>query len=89
MQVKQFLMDVMPITVAEPSKACTVFDCSETGIVGSNPTQNIKVWCVCVCVCVRARARAFSVLMYRQRPCDELITRPRSSSDCLRSSKPK
>jgi hypothetical protein len=37
--------------------------------------------CVCVCVCARAR---FSVFVYRKRPCDELITRPRSSTECLR-----
>jgi hypothetical protein len=28
-----------PVTVAERSKACTVFDRSEAGIVGSNPTH--------------------------------------------------
>jgi hypothetical protein len=33
------------------------------------------VWCLCMCVC-------FSVFVYRQRPCDELITRPRSLTDC-------
>jgi hypothetical protein len=44
----------------------------------------MDVWCVCVCVCVCVR---FSVFVYRQRPCDELITRPRSPADCLRSSK--
>jgi hypothetical protein len=43
----------LPLTVAERSKACTVFDRSEAGIVGSNP---LMAWtfsvCVCVCVCV-------------------------------------
>jgi hypothetical protein len=39
-----------PVTVAERSKACTVFARSEDGIVGSNPTQDMDVWCVCVCV---------------------------------------
>jgi hypothetical protein len=39
------------MTVAELSKACTVFACSEDGIVGSNPTQGMDV-CVCVYVCV-------------------------------------
>jgi hypothetical protein len=37
-----------------------------------------------VSVCVR-----FSVFVYRQRPCKELITRPKSPTDCLRSRKPK
>jgi hypothetical protein len=59
------------VTVAERSKACTVFPRSEAGIVGSNPTQGMDVWCLCT---------------GRERPCDELITRPRSPSDCLRSS---
>jgi hypothetical protein len=43
-----------PVTVAERSKACTVFACSEAGIVGSNPTEVMDVLCVCVrlfCVC--------------------------------------
>jgi hypothetical protein len=48
------------VTAAARSKTCTVFARSETGIVGSNPTQGMDVWCVCVCVCVR-----FSVFMYR------------------------
>jgi hypothetical protein len=37
-----------PVTVAERAKACTVFARSEAGIVGSNPTQGMNVWCVCV-----------------------------------------
>jgi hypothetical protein len=32
-----------PVTVAERSKACTVFDRSEAGIVRSNPTQGMDV----------------------------------------------
>jgi hypothetical protein len=30
--------------------ACTVFVRSEDGIVGSNPTQVMDVWCLFVCV---------------------------------------
>jgi hypothetical protein len=41
-----------PITVAEQSKAYTVFARSEAGIVGSNPTYCMDVWCVCVRVSV-------------------------------------
>jgi hypothetical protein len=37
-----------PVTVAERSKACTVFARSEAGIVCSNPTQGMDVWCVYV-----------------------------------------
>jgi hypothetical protein len=44
----------MPVTVAEQSKAYTVFARSEAMIVSSNPTQGMDVWCVyaffCVCV---------------------------------------
>jgi hypothetical protein len=32
-----------PVTVAELSKACTVFASSEAGIVDSNPTQGMDV----------------------------------------------
>jgi hypothetical protein len=32
-----------PVTVAERSKACTVFARSEAGILGSNPTQGMDV----------------------------------------------
>jgi hypothetical protein len=43
-----------PVTVAERSKACTVFARSEAGIMGYNPNQGFDVWCVfaffCVCV---------------------------------------
>jgi hypothetical protein len=34
---------IKPVTVAEPSKACTVFASSEAGIVGSNRTQGMDV----------------------------------------------
>jgi hypothetical protein len=42
------------VTVSERSKACTAFLRSEVGIVGSNPTHGMDVWCVCsfFCVCV-------------------------------------
>jgi hypothetical protein len=46
-----------PITVATRSEAWTVFARSNTGIVGSNPTQGVDVcivrlFCVCVVLCV-------------------------------------
>jgi hypothetical protein len=34
---------IAPVTVAERSKACTVFARSEAGIVASNPTQGMDV----------------------------------------------
>jgi hypothetical protein len=50
----------MPVTVAERSKACTVFARSEAGIVGSNSSQGMDVWWLCVyaffCVCVQVQA---------------------------------
>jgi hypothetical protein len=78
----QIIFRNSPVTVAQQSKACIVFDRSEAGIMGSNPTQGMDVWCLCVCV-------RFSVFLYRWRPCDELITRPRGPTEYLRSSKPK
>jgi hypothetical protein len=74
----------MLVTVAKWSKVCTVFARSEAEIMGLNPTRYgcLVFVCVCVCVCVCARAR-FSVFVYK------LITRPRSPTECLRSSKPK
>jgi hypothetical protein len=36
------------VTVAERSKAWTVIARSEAGIMGSNPTQGMDVWCVYV-----------------------------------------
>jgi hypothetical protein len=47
-----------PVTVAERSKACTVFARSEARIVGSNPTQGMDICCLCVYV-------RFSVFVYR------------------------
>jgi hypothetical protein len=48
----------MPVTVAERSKAYTVFARTEAGIVCSNPTQGMDVWCLYMCV-------RFSVFVYR------------------------
>jgi hypothetical protein len=48
------VMNLHPVTVAEQSKACTAFTLSEAGIVGSNPTQVMDVWCVyafILCLC--------------------------------------
>jgi hypothetical protein len=47
-----------PVTVAKRSKAYTVFARSEAGIVCSNPTQGMDVWCLCVYV-------RFSVFVHR------------------------
>jgi hypothetical protein len=46
----------VPIAVAARFRACTVFDRSNTGIVGSNPTKGVdacvRLFCVCVVLCV-------------------------------------
>jgi hypothetical protein len=65
----------MPVTVVEESEACTVFARSKAGFVGSNSTQGTDVWYVYVfilCLCCP---------VFR-RPCDGLITRPRSPIVC-------
>jgi hypothetical protein len=66
----------LPITVTERSKAWNVFAHPNTGIVGSNPTQDMGVWYVhefILCLCYP---------VFREEPCDELITRPRSNAVC-------
>jgi hypothetical protein len=46
----------VPITDAAPSKAWTVFALSNTGIMGSNPSQDmdvcLRLFCVCVVLCI-------------------------------------
>jgi hypothetical protein len=54
-----------PITVAARSKAWTVFSISNTGIVGSNPTQGmdvcLRLFCLYVVLCVgKGLARGWS-----------------------------
>jgi hypothetical protein len=54
-QVREYV----PVTVAERSKACTVFARSEPGIVGSNHTQGMDVnVCVCAFFCVYVQVEA-------------------------------
>jgi hypothetical protein len=47
---------MLPISVAARAKAWTVFARSNTGIVGSNPTQGmdacVRLLCVCVVLCI-------------------------------------
>jgi hypothetical protein len=50
----QHYMCLLPVTVTERSKPCTVFARSDAGIVGSKPTQGMNVWYVYVfilCLC--------------------------------------
>ncbi|PNF20358.1 hypothetical protein B7P43_G12827 [Cryptotermes secundus] len=49
MELRALTIQAWPVTVAERSKACTVFARSEAGIVGSNPTQGMDV-CVRLCL---------------------------------------
>jgi hypothetical protein len=46
------LFQDLPVTVAERSKAWIVFAHSEAGIVGSNSTHGVDVWCVFLLSCV-------------------------------------
>jgi hypothetical protein len=49
-----FHLKLRPVTVTERSEASTVFARSEAGIVGSNPTKGMDVWCVylfIMCLC--------------------------------------
>jgi hypothetical protein len=41
-----------PVTLAAGSEARTVFARSDAGIVGSNPTQGMHLFCVCVVLCL-------------------------------------
>jgi hypothetical protein len=68
------LTNLVLITVAAHSKAWTVFARSNTGIVGSNPTQNMGVSLRLFCV----------VVLCRYRPCSGLIPHPRGPTDCPR-----
>jgi hypothetical protein len=63
-----FVFSLLPITVAAGSKAWNVFARSNTGVVGSNPTQGMRD-CVLFCVCVYVVA---------------LLPRPRTPTDCLK-----
>jgi hypothetical protein len=66
------VIPILLITVAAQSKAWNVFARSNIGIVDWNPTQGMGVCLRLFCVCVR------------KRPCDGVIPRSRSPTDCLR-----
>jgi hypothetical protein len=72
-----FLTNEVPITAAARSKAWTVFARSDAGIVDSNSTQGIDI-----CVCVYSVFVLSCVCSYR--PCDGLISRPRSPTACVK-----
>jgi hypothetical protein len=59
---------------AAPSKEWNVFALSNPGNVGSNPAQDMDVCALILCLCCS---------VCRQRPCDGLIPRPRSPTNCL------
>jgi hypothetical protein len=64
----------VPIIVAARSKPWTLFARSNSGTVGSNPTQGMDV-----CVFI-----LFVVLRAGNGPCDGLIPCPRSPTDCVK-----
>jgi hypothetical protein len=47
----RILIDVAPTEVAARSEAWSVFVSSNTGIVGSNPTQGMDVYAFILCLC--------------------------------------
>jgi hypothetical protein len=56
LRILRVIFDFKPVTVAERSKAWTVFSRSDAGIVGSNTTQGMDVWCIrafILCFCCR------------------------------------
>jgi hypothetical protein len=59
-----------PVSIAERSKACTVYNCLNIEISGLNPAQGMNV---CLCVSVLC----CPVCQYR--PCIGLILQPRES----------
>jgi hypothetical protein len=68
-----------PVTVTARSKAWTVFVHLNTGIVCSNPTKGMDVlYAFILCLCWP---------LCRYRPCNGLITRPRSRTDCIKRSR--
>jgi hypothetical protein len=57
----------VPIAVAAPSEAWTVFACSNTGVVGSNRTRSMDGYVRLFCVCVVLWADPPSKESYRLR----------------------
>jgi hypothetical protein len=49
---------MLPITVAARSEAWTVFACSNTGIVRSNPTRGMDVCLPLLCLCCHVKVAA-------------------------------
>jgi hypothetical protein len=64
-------MKLGPLTVDARSEARNGFPRSNTGIVSLNPSQGMDVCLRLFCVCA---------VLYRQRPYDGLILRPRSAT---------
>jgi hypothetical protein len=65
------LLYVSPLSADHSGRA--VFAGSNTGIVGSNLTRGMDVCPFILFLCCS---------VYRQRPCNRLIPRPRSPTDC-------
>jgi hypothetical protein len=74
-KIFMYLAVLIPYYIAGHSIRA-VFASSDAGIVGSNPTLGMDVWSVyvfCLCLCCP---------VFGKRPCDGLITRPRSPTVC-------
>jgi hypothetical protein len=78
-EVVNILHNYLPrwlMIVAALPKAWTVFSRLDAGIISSNSTQGMDI-----CVCVYS---VFVLFCVRQRPCDGVINRPRSSTVCIK-----
>jgi hypothetical protein len=62
------------ITAIARSRARTFFDLSNAGVMGSNPTPGIDVCAHLFCLCCP---------VYSQGPCDRLIHRLSSPTNCV------
>jgi hypothetical protein len=63
-----------PVSIAEPSKACIVYDRLNIEIAVSKPARGMDV-------CLRVSVLCCPVFRYR--PCVGLIPQPRSPTKCL------
>jgi hypothetical protein len=54
---------IVMVTVAEESKACTVFCRSKTVIVASSSTWSIDAWMLYLCICTFLCRRSFATVV--------------------------
>jgi hypothetical protein len=69
---KYFIFVILgtPVSIAERSKACTVYDRLNIEIAGSNPARGMDV-CVCACFCVVLSCVSVEALRWTDPPTKE------------------